>query len=190
VAVTLDPTPGVASANSYGSLAEAKSYFDSRLGGDAWNDVPDDDTRKKALIVAARDIDSEIYRGQRASSDQALQWPRVGTWLAGIPIASTVIPSFLKAAQFEQALWRLEQSGGDGSKNPLAPSGTEELKSLSAGPVRLDFRDRDRTADNGRAADDPSRNLAPAAYRLLRAYILTESISGGGDGVRNFAIYR
>jgi hypothetical protein len=25
---------------------------------------------------------------------------------------------------------------------------------------------------------------------LLRAYILTESISGGGDGVRNFAIYR
>lgn len=190
MAITIDPTPGGASANSYGTLAEALAYFDGRLGGGAFRAASSDDIRKQALITGARDIDSEIYRGVRTNSGQAMQFPRSGIYAGGIPIDPNIIPAFVKSAQFEQSLWRLAQAGADEDKDPLAPSGTEELKSLSAGSVRLDFRDRDRTSDNGRAADDPSRNLAPAAYRLLRAYILTESISGGGDGVRNFAIYR
>ena len=192
MAITIDPTPSGASANSYGTLAEALTYFDARLGGGAFRGADSDDIRKQALIVGARDIDAEIYRGNRSTSDQAMQWPRTGVWAGGVPIPSTVVPAFVKWAQFEQALWRLEQSGSDGGKNPLGFTGTEELKSLTAGPVRLDFRDRDRDSVVGKSqgADDPSRNLAPQAYRWLRAYILTETLSSGGDGVRNFAIYR
>lgn len=192
MAVTLDPTPAGASANSYGTLAEASAYFGTRLGTAAWDNADSDDVRKKALITGAREIDQELYRGTKSTSAQALQWPRQGTYTASQVIPSDVVPAFVKYAQFEQALFRLQQSGSDGAtKDPLAPTGTEELKSLRAGSVDLQFRDRD-AAGSGvpRAADDPSRSLSPAAYRYLRAYIVTDVLHDTDSGIRNFSISR
>lgn len=190
MAIPFDPTPGGASANSYGSLAEALAYFDSRLGGGKFRDASSDDIRKQVLIIGTRDIDQELYRGVRSSSTQALQFPRSGIYAGGIAIDPAIIPAFVKFASYEQGYWRLEQAGEDEDADPLAPSGTEELKSLGVGAVRLDFRDRDATVNGGRAADDPSRNLAPAAYRFLRDYILTESARIPDTGARNFSILR
>lgn len=191
MAINLDPTPAGASANTYGSLAEAAAYFATRLGASAWNDADSNDVRSIALLTGAREIDQEVYRGQRATSTQAMQWPRVGTYAGGMAIPSDIVPAFVKYAQFEQALLRLEQAGSDGqTKNPMKPTGTEELKSLQAGTVQLEFRDRDAAAGVPRAADDPARSLAPQAYRWLRAYILTDTLHDTDSGIRNFSVVR
>lgn len=188
MAITLDPTPNGASANSYGTLAEALAYFDSRLGGGAFRDTNDAEVQKQVLIIGTREIDQELFRGARATAEQALQWGRVDTYAAGHPIDPNIIPAFVKFASFEQGLFRLEQAGADYDVNPLGAAGTEELKSLGVGPVRLEFRDRD--SDAGRAADDSSRALAPQAYRFLRAYIITEAAMVQPESsVRNFSIY-
>lgn len=191
MAIVLDPTPGGASANSYGSLAEALAYFATRLGSTAYLEADSDEIRKQALITGTREIDQEIYRGQKATSTQALQWGRIGTYASGVAIPSDIIPAFVKFASFEQGLFRLQQAGSDGAIDPLGASGTEELKALGVGPIRLDFRDRDPNSANflPRAADDPSRALSPQAYRFLRAYIITDTLHGQ-PGARNFSIVR
>lgn len=190
MAVTLDPTPNGASANSYGTLAEALAFFATRIGALAFINADSDDIRKQALITGTREVDQEIFRGQKTTSTQALQWGRTGTYSSGVAIPGDVIPAFVKYASFEQGLWRLEQSGSDGAKDSLAATGTEELKSLRAGPVQLDFRDRDPTSEIVRPADDPSRSLAPQAYRWLRAYVITDNLHRLDSGVRNFSILR
>jgi hypothetical protein len=192
VAVTIDPTVAGASANSYVTLAEANSYFASRLGSSAWTDAPDDDTRKAALVTAANRIEAELYRGARATDAQRLAWPRSGVWKTGFALPTDSLPEFVKRAQMEEALALLEAAiDAEGNiTNPLAASGTEELKSLGVGNVRLDFRDRDPAGDNAAAADDPSRTFAsPQAYRELRPYLLTGTINVP-SGVRNVRLLR
>jgi hypothetical protein len=192
VAINIDPTVGGASANSYVTLAEANSYFASRLGTTAWDNA-DADTRSKALIMAANRIEAELYRGTRVSADQRLAWPRAGVWLAGLALASTAVPALVKQAQMEEALALLDQNTDEETgdiANPFAPSGTENLKSLRAGDIDLEFRDRDASGDNPSAADDPSQTFAsPQAYRLLRPYLVTQFVNTP-SGARNVRLTR
>lgn len=182
MAITIDATVNGANANSYGLLAEALAYFAERLGGAIFIDA-DLEVQKAGLITGTRRIDQELYRGARATSTQALQWGRNGTYSAGHAIPSDIIPAFVKFASFEQGLAFIKAAGVDGAKDPMAATGTEGLKSLDVGNVALVFRDAER------AQDDPSRTLAPAAYRLLRAYLLTETL-GSAPGLRTFPILR
>lgn len=61
--------------NSYISLADAKTYFSTRLYADAWT-AADDDTKSSALIMATRKIDRQKFNGQKANYDQTLKFPR------------------------------------------------------------------------------------------------------------------
>jgi hypothetical protein len=181
VAITLDPTVGGASANSYGSFAEAQSYFATRLGAGAWTNAPDDDTRKAALITATRNIDANIFRGTRLTGDQILAFPRAGLWRGGLALPTDRNPDFVKQAEFEEALALLEAAGDD-INNPTGASGLEQFKSLGVGDIRMDMRDPD--------PDNPSRTLlSQNAYRLLMPYLLTQYVNEP-TGVRNVRILR
>lgn len=113
MAVTLVYTPGGASDNSYVTLAEAEAYFANRLNsavnGDWTNDssgvARTDAVKSAALITATLRIDEEMFMGLKASSTQALKWPRVNvTDEDGLYFDSDTIPQRVKQAVFICAL--------------------------------------------------------------------------------------
>jgi hypothetical protein len=180
VAITIDPTVGGPSANSYQSLAEGLAYASTRLGGSKFTDA-DIETQKAAMVTAVRNIDANVYRGQRVSADQALQFPRANIYLGGIALATDRNPQFVKFAQMEEAIALIE-AAGDNVDNPLAATGLEEFRALRVGDINIDMRDPD--------ADNPSRTLlSKLAYRYLQPYLLTQFVNRQ-IGARNVRIQR
>jgi len=75
---TLTTTAGSASANSFCSVSEADSYFDTVLNATDWIEATEDD-KGRALIMATRFLDNLVeWKGVPTSSEQALKWPRRG----------------------------------------------------------------------------------------------------------------
>jgi len=73
--VTEDGT-GLASANSYASVADGDAYFEGHLYATAWT-AATSGTKAAALVMATRLVDTQFqFNGYRANEDQALQWPR------------------------------------------------------------------------------------------------------------------
>lgn len=67
---------GLADSNAYADVADADAYADARPYSAAWIAKSDDD-KKRCLIMATLMIDSLFrFSGYKASSAQALQWPR------------------------------------------------------------------------------------------------------------------
>jgi hypothetical protein len=103
--MTLDATVGGTASDTYGTLAEADAYFDSRDHLDHWTGA---DAKKEAsLRVAAMYLDN-VYRGRwkglKVNRDQARAWPRsYAIDSDGYSIEADVIPVELKRAQFHAA---------------------------------------------------------------------------------------
>lgn len=132
--VTLDATPGGASANSYVDVAGAQAYFDTRLNTAAW-DAADATTKAKALMAATARLEQERYVGQRRSYAQPLQWPRYNAPLPegyGVDLLpyydAATIPQPVKSACAEYALHLLTQTAA--GTDPLAPTGLEQFESI------------------------------------------------------------
>ncbi len=68
-------TVGASDANSYLSVEDADTEFDSRLGVAAWSNASEDD-KARALLTATRQIDSNRLAGWRVTSTQRLEFPR------------------------------------------------------------------------------------------------------------------
>ena len=130
-------TPGASNANSYVTLAEANTYFGDRLHVSAWTSATDND-KNAALLWAAKLLDrSVMINGTRASTTQALNWPRDGMEdESGNEIDNTVVPQVVKDVQCEMALLLL--SSDRSLENQASAQG---LTSLKAGPVALSFKD-------------------------------------------------
>ena len=75
--VTVIATAGSSSANSYLTVAAADGLADDRLGTLAWATATTDN-KGRALITATRYLDQLEWLGSRASTTQALAWPRSG----------------------------------------------------------------------------------------------------------------
>lgn len=78
--LTLDDTPGGASANTYVSLANAETYFLSRPFSSAWT-AATDAVKNQALAWATMLLDREKWKGTKGITPsgaltQALAWPR------------------------------------------------------------------------------------------------------------------
>jgi len=102
--MALDATVAGSSADTYGTLLEADSYFAARQSA-AWGD--DDTIKEQSLRKAATYLDG-VYRGkwpgQRVNRDQARAWPRsYAIDSDGYSIEADTIPVELKNAQFEAA---------------------------------------------------------------------------------------
>lgn len=76
MACTIDATVGGEDANSYLTIAEGNTYFESHPYSLTWDDAADDD-KCRALVTATRQLDFSFeWIGSVASSTQALLWPR------------------------------------------------------------------------------------------------------------------
>jgi hypothetical protein len=102
VAATIDATLQGASANSYVTLAEANTYFETVPESSTWDDKTDDQ-KNRAIISATRWIDTLSFFGDRCTETQALKWPREDYKVDGIALACTLIPEPIKVATYELA---------------------------------------------------------------------------------------
>jgi len=119
MALVIDATSAGSSSNSYGTLAEAETYFESRLNIAEWT-AATDDYKNRALVTATRIIDQNIFLGYRYTTTQALKFPRSGIPdYDSISFTDGVVPEQIKEAQFEIALAALTsdltESGSYGS---------------------------------------------------------------------------
>lgn len=73
--LTLDPTVGGQAANSYLSVTDANTILDGVPNATAWTSAVQA-SREVALAYATQLLDAVSYQGWKASTAQALQWPR------------------------------------------------------------------------------------------------------------------
>jgi hypothetical protein len=108
--MAIDTTVGGASANSWASLAEFKTYRDYRLPASVAVSAATDSQIEAALIVACRNINANFaWTGVAVDDVQALTWPRKGMQTRnGFTIPTTTNPKDLKDAQCEMAFQILD----------------------------------------------------------------------------------
>jgi len=102
MAATINATLSSASANSYVTLAEADSYFETVPDSANW-DNKTDDQKNRALISATRWIDNQVFYGDRCDVEQALSWPRNNYHVDRVELTCSVIPADIKYATYELA---------------------------------------------------------------------------------------
>lgn len=104
---------GLATANSYLSVADAATYFETYSDPSAW-DLAATSDRQTALRMATQWLDNRFlgrWKGTRANESQALAWPRSGVEDEdGYAVSSIAIPAKLKHATAEMALRFLADS--------------------------------------------------------------------------------
>jgi hypothetical protein len=126
-----DPT-----AESYASVADANAYFSAR-GVSTWDGL--DPAKEVALRLGTSWLDGKYaaqFKGYRASSTQALRWPRAGVNDAdGYAIASTTIPTALKNACCEAAL--LSLTGSPLFVADTTGDGGLESEKIVIGPIEV-----------------------------------------------------
>lgn len=131
MSVSLDSTVGGTAANAYTDEAWATPFLGNQLFSAGWTAVTNSDKRKQALIEATRILDGFRYPGYRASSAQALQWPRTDAYNqdGDAMLSSSVIPDALKRACALLADWLLDKSAA--GTNPQAPSALAQFTSIT-----------------------------------------------------------
>ena len=102
MAATIIATIKSETANSYVTLSEANDYFDTSPDSSTWTNKTDDQ-KKRALISAARWIDTLVFYGDRCDDGQALKFPRNNYQVDGVELACSTIPNGIKYAQYELA---------------------------------------------------------------------------------------
>lgn len=140
MAITLVATAGASNANTYCTLADAETYFESRLHKSDW-DSATDANKNIALAMATRMLDNMFdWYGVSADEDQALLWPRY--WVSdrkGWIYDSDEIPTELRDATAELALFLLD---ADWSKDDDT-KGFRRI-SVGSGAVSLEVNPADR----------------------------------------------
>ena len=75
MAATINATVKGENANSYVTLTEANTYFETVPDSSTWTNKTDDQ-KNRSLISATRWIDSFVFYGDRFDDCQALKFPR------------------------------------------------------------------------------------------------------------------
>lgn len=155
--MALDPTVGGADSNSYVDTTEANAYFANRLNSDAWTDAGtvSPPTQEAALVTATLRMDQEQWRWTKASTTQALEFPRTGqTDKGGTLVSTDAIPQWLKYATMELAIAML-------TEDLLEDTGLEGMRRVKIDVLELE------PVIGDRAGDLPAnvRRWIPAAAR-------------------------
>ena len=96
--IVVEDGSGVANADSYVTVAEARAYA-SKRGFTTLDALTDGEVEAK-IILAMDMVEGyrDRFKGSKTSSTQALQWPREDVVIDGIEIANDNIPTELKNA--------------------------------------------------------------------------------------------
>lgn len=112
--LVIEDGSGVAGANSYATVQEAKDYATAR-----GLSLPADAAVEKALVLACDKLESYRFKGDKTDEANPLAWPRKNVYVGAAtePLADDSIPDKLKQAQCQLAY---ESSKG----TDLMPTGT------------------------------------------------------------------
>ena len=101
MALVIEDGTGVANANSYVTVAQARDYANAR-----GLTLPVDDlVVERQLLLAMGYLESLRFKGLRAQPDlQLLSWPRVGVMHDGVSYPSTSVPTPVRSAQSQLAV--------------------------------------------------------------------------------------
>lgn len=164
MSLTPETGSGVAGADTYVTLAEARAYAAKR--GLSFPASPDGDAAGEAALVNACDyLETLDWRGTKTEGDGPLAWPRTDVVLDdGTEIAADEIPQKLKDAQCQLAV---EAAAG----TDLQPSGTgQEVIREKVDVLEVEY------APGSGGTVTPQFNKAMA---MLAPYLE----SGGGFGI-------
>lgn len=145
----------VLNTNSYVEIAEADTYFETRVDSTNWVSASTE-TKERALVTATQLIDDHAWIGSAVSSSQALAWPRkYATYLnprlgLTVSIDEATVPKEVKVAVYEQALHLLN------NENLLAGT-TQTFESISVGSISLS----DSNGDVSRTSIKPAIIIKP-----------------------------
>jgi hypothetical protein len=159
--LVLVATVGAATANTYCTLAEAETYFLSRVPLAAWV-AGTDATKNAALAMATRLLDVKYeWFGTPVEELQALQWPRSGVedFLRLSYILETAIPPQLKNAEAEFAGQLLAED-----RSLDSDIETKGVTSLTVGSIALTFKD----SVYAKVVPDAVRDMIPSWWGVLR----------------------
>lgn len=141
--VVIDATVGGAAANSYITLAEAENYAQTELDISAWTGATTD-RKNRSLVSATRYIDFLQFIGERASTTQALDWPRSDVETSERTYPSNAIPSEIKRATFDVALALLQEivvvGKQKGTKSLIPGIPNDSLKRLKLDVMEIEWR--------------------------------------------------
>lgn len=103
MALTVEDGSQVANADSYVSVADARTYLAAR--GESF--TADDAVAEQNLLKAMDVLEAKRsqYKGTKVSSTQSLQWPRDEVYIDGLLFAKDAIPDELVHAQAYLALY-------------------------------------------------------------------------------------
>lgn len=101
-APTIVATAGAADANSYITVAAADSIADGMVGTLAWSSASADN-KAKALVTATNGLETLSWVGSRATTTQALAWPRADASCGDKTPSTTAIPREVELATFDLA---------------------------------------------------------------------------------------
>ena len=175
MAATINATIKGENANSYVTLAEANSYFETVPDSTTWDDKTVDQ-KNRSLIAATRWIDSFVYYGDRCDDGQALKFPRNNYQVDGVELACSKIPLNIKYAQYELA--RALANDTDAITGTSGKEGNIEQAKL--GDLEVKFN----TASQGTGSVNNILDVYPWLQSYLGAYML------GGAGSFQMRVVR
>jgi hypothetical protein len=145
----------VLNTNSYVSIADADTYFETRIDSANWVDA-EDEIKEQALVTATALIDDNSWIGSAVSSSQALAWPRKNAIYNDdrlglqVTIAEDELPSRVKTAVYEQALHLV-------NNEDVLMGQTQTFESISVGSISIS----DSNGDTTKTPMKPSTALKP-----------------------------
>ena len=168
VAATINATVKDANANSYVTLTEANTYFETVPDSSTWTNKTDDQ-KNRALISATRWIDSFVFYGDRCDDGQALKFPRNNYQVDGVELACSTIPLNIKYAQYELA--RALANDTDAMTGNTGTDGN--FSEVKLGDIEVKYN----TASQGTG----SVNNILDVYPWLQSYLGTYILGGAGS---------
>lgn len=158
----------VLNTNSYVEIADADTYFETRIDSANWFDATDE-VKEQALVTATQLVDDHAWIGSAVSSSQALAWPRkYATYNdsrlgLSVTIDEATVPDLVKVAVYEQALHLV-------NNEDLLAGTTQTFESISVGSISLS----DSNGDVTRTSIKPSVVMKPIRPLIRKG--------GGGVG--------
>ena len=175
MAATITATLSSATANSYVTLAEANTYFETVPDSSTWTNKTDDQ-KNRALIAATRLIDTLVYYGDRCDNAQSLKFPRNNYKVDDVELACTSIPNNIKYAQYELA----RALANDTSAITGTTGKDGNFEEVALGDLRVKYN----TESQGTGSINNILDVYPWLQSYLGAYML------GGAGAFQMRVVR
>jgi len=162
MALTIEDGSQVSGADSYVTAAEYIAWADARFGA-ARSTAPADTDAAEVLILRAMDyFESLVFLGQKVSSTQSLQFPRVYLVIDGYDVLSTTIPADVKKSLYE--ITYAEELG----TSELAQV-DRKTKREKVGDIEIEYTDNSSSRTTTPAIRHSMRKLVAAVNLVSRA---------------------